>query len=215
MRTFNTFRRAAIAAMTLWAFGAADVSAHQGRGQLMHETAAARPADPAYVPPAPETLGGPFELVDHTGRKVTDATFRGNWVLMFFGFAGCREACPIGLESITQTMETLGEASAKVQPLFVDLDFAGPDLTGLAQFVGHFHPKLLGLTGNRRQMYAMLRNFQVRREIKHAVQGAKETGPRIDHTAYIYVIDPAGKTRSYFHHSLPPAEMAAHMKRYF
>ena len=190
-------------------------TAHQGRGQLMHEGSSAAPADPSYVPPAPETLGGPFELVDHNGRKVTDATFRGQWVVLFFGFAGCREACPIGLESITQAMQHLGDASARVQPLFVDLDFAGPDLTGLAQFVGHFHRKLLGLTGNRRQMYSMLRNYQVRREIKHAAQGAKETGPRIDHTAYIYVVDPVGKTRSYFHHSLSPAEMAAHIKRYF
>lgn len=189
--------------------------AHQGRGVVIHEGASARPAQPGYEPPPPETLGGPFELIDHKGQKVTDATWRGKWMLMFFGFAGCREACPTGLESMAQALEDLGPAADNVQPLFVDIDFAGPDLRGLTQYIGNFHPRLVGLTGNRRQMYAMLRNFQVRREIKHQAQGKRETGPRIDHTAYFYLIDPTGKTRTYFQHSLPPAQMAAIIKKHF
>jgi len=32
---------------------------------------------------------------------------------------------------------------------------------------------------------------------------SKETGPRINHTTYIYVIDPEGRTRGYFHDTLP------------
>lgn len=188
-------------------------AAHQGRGQLVQEGTSAVP-NPDYVPPAPETLGGPFELIDHTGRKVTDVSFRGQWMLMFFGFAGCREACPLALEHMAQSLENLGEKANGVQPLFVDLDFAGPDLRGLAQFVSHFHPRLLGLTGNRRQMYNVLRNFQIRREIKHGGQGKRETGPRIDHSTHFFLVDPSGNTRTYFYHTLTPAEMAAHMRRY-
>lgn len=196
------------------ALASATAQAHQGRGQIIHEGASARPAT-GYEPPPPETLGGSFELIDHKGQTVTDATWRGKWMLMFFGFAGCREACPTGLESMAQALEDLGPAADNVQPLFVDIDFAGPDLRGLTQYIGNFHPRLVGLTGNRRQMYAMLRSFQVRREIKHQVQGKRETGPRIDHTAYFYLIDPAGKTRTYFQHTLTPAQMAAIIKKNF
>lgn len=212
------FRKVAIGAVALAAAAASFTSfgalAHQGRGLVVQDGVVTARPDPAYQPPPPETLGGDFELVDHNGRKVTHETWRGKWMLMFFGFAGCREACPIGLERMTQALEDLGPAAADIQPLFIDLDFAGPDLPALAQFVGHFHPRLVGLTGNRRQMYSILRLYQVRREIKHQAQGKKETGPRIDHSTYFFMVDPAGKTRTYFHHSKTPAEMVAHMKRY-
>lgn len=184
-------------------------------GAIVHEETTAVPADPGYEPPPPASLGGqPFALTDHTGRAVTDATFKGQWRLMFFGFAGCREACPTGLDRMTLALQELGATGDRIQPMFIDLDFAGPDLKGLAQFVGNFHPRLLGLTGDRGQMYTILRDFKVRRQMKHAAQGKKETGPRIDHSTYFFLVDPDGKTRTYFYHNLTPAEMAAHIRRY-
>ena len=187
--------------------------AHGGRGVVVHEHASAKPA-PGYEPPPPATLGGkPFELIDHDGATVTDATWRGKWRLMFFGFAGCREACPVGLDRMGEALNLLGPLGETIQPLFIDIDYAGPDLIGLKQFVGHFHPRLVGLTGNRRQIFLIVRDFQVRREIKHGLHGKKETGPRIDHSTYFFVVDPEGRTRSYFHHTETPADMAAHMRR--
>jgi cytochrome oxidase Cu insertion factor (SCO1/SenC/PrrC family) len=191
------------------------IPAASAHGTVVHEETKAVPVDPGYEAPAPASLGGkPFTLTDHTGRTVTDATFKGRWRLMFFGFAGCREACPAGLDRMALALQELGPAGERIQPLFVDLDFAGPDLKGLAQFVGNFHPRLLGLTGDRRQMYDILRDFRVRREIKHAAQGKKETGPRIDHSTTFFLVDPDGRTRTYFYHTLQPAEMAAHIKKY-
>lgn len=219
MRPMNIAMVAALAALA--ALGSAltplagTSQAHDGRGVVIHHETLARPADDGYAPPPPETLGlKPWTLVDHTGREVSEQTWRGKWVVMFFGFAGCREACPLGLERIGQAIDLLGDGGREVQPLFVDLDFAGPDLDGLAQFVSHFHPRLVGLTGNRRQMFHILRDFQIRRELKHGLHGKKETGPRIDHSTYFFVIDPEGRTRSYFHHSLMPTDMAAHLRRH-
>ena len=37
-------------------------------------------------------IGGPFELVDQTGIKVTYKTFAGS--LIFFGYTSCPDACP-------------------------------------------------------------------------------------------------------------------------
>ena len=186
--------------------------AHSGRGVTLHHSETARP-DPGYVPPAPETLGGPFELVDHNGKKVTDETYRGRWMVLFFGFTGCREACPLGLERIGQAMDDLGPLAANIQPLFVDLDFGEPDIEGLAQFISNFDKRIVGLTGSRAQIYDILRDFRIRRQMRHILSGTKETGPRIDHSTYFFMVDPEGKTRSYFHHSISPAEMADHMRK--
>ena len=186
--------------------------AHSGRGVTLQHSEVARP-DPSYVPPPPETLGGPFQLVDHMGRTVTDATYRGRWMLLFFGFTGCREACPVALDRIGHALEDLGPIADQVQPLFVDLDYGEPDVPGLAQFVSNFDKRIVGLTGSRAQIYDILRDFRIRRQMRHIPSGVKETGPRIDHSTYFFMVDPQGKTRSYFHHSASPAEMAEHMRK--
>ena len=190
-----------------------DALAHQGRGQLLQDREVARPAT-GYEPPSPESLGGPFELTDHNGRTVTNETFKGRWMVLFFGFAGCREACPVGLDRLGLALDELGSEAEKVQPLFVDLDFGPPDREALAQFVGNFDKRILGLNGSRAQIYNILRDYKVRRELKHHAAGVKETGPRVDHSTYFYVVDPEGKTRSYFYHTLSVTEMAAHIRGY-
>jgi cytochrome oxidase Cu insertion factor (SCO1/SenC/PrrC family) len=54
----------------------------------------ARPAAPGIITGS-AMIGGPFTLVDHTGREVTEATFRGRYLLVFFGFANCPDVCPL------------------------------------------------------------------------------------------------------------------------
>jgi cytochrome oxidase Cu insertion factor (SCO1/SenC/PrrC family) len=42
----------------------------------------------------------------------------------------------------------------------------------------------------------------------------KEFGPRIDHTTYIFLVDPEGKTRGYYHHALAPEKMAEFIRQH-
>lgn len=170
-------------------------------------------------PPPPHTLGKPFELMDHDGKTVTNASYPGKWLVMFFGFTGCRESCPVGLDALGTALDALGPEADKVQPLFVDVSLEEPDFIGLKQFVSNFHPKLVGLTGTRAQNFTVVRDFKVRREYGRMmmVRGSKETGMRMNHTSYFYIVDPQGVTRGYFMHDLEPKKMAetiaAHLKR--
>ncbi len=202
----------AVVSLSLLATPAGAHSKHT-RGQIVQEETVAVPAPAGYAAPEPKSLGGAFELIDHTGRDVSDKTFRGQTMLVFFGYAGCREACPLGLDNMARALELMGPEADKIQPLFVDIDLAGPDLKGLSQFVGNFHPRLIGLTGSRKQMYHMLRIFKVRREYGMAAYGKKETGPRIDHTTYVFVVGPDGVTRNYFYHNLPPEQMVTLIRK--
>lgn len=210
----RTVRGLSSALVALSLAGAATAAhAHSGRGELLKEGTRAVP-DSNYKPPAPETLGGPYELIDFNGRTVTDRTFRGGWALYFFGFAGCREACPIGLDKMALALTELGEMGERIQPIFVDIDFAPPDPKGLKQFLSNFHPRLLGLTGDRKQVFHIVRSFKIRREEGHGAYGKKETGSRINHSTHFFLVDPEGRTRGYFYHNLTPPEMAAFMRRH-
>src|SRR4051812_10757688 len=46
-------------------------------------------------------VGGPFELMDQTGRRRTDADFRGKLVVVYFGYISCPDVCPTELQAIT------------------------------------------------------------------------------------------------------------------
>jgi cytochrome oxidase Cu insertion factor (SCO1/SenC/PrrC family) len=95
-----------------------------------------------------EPVGGPFALVDHTGRQRTEADFRGKLLLLYFGFTYCPDVCPTDLQSIGLAIDQLGKAGEEVQPLFVTLDPDRDTPQHLANYVPLFHPRLVGLTGD-------------------------------------------------------------------
>lgn len=189
------------------------VLAHsKARGTIVEETYTATPySEDGYAtkPPEPASLGGVYELSDTSGAAVTNETFKGKWALYYFGYPSCREACPTGLENMTQALIQLGSEADQIQPLFVDFSMEKADPKGVQQFVSNFHPKLKGLVGSRAQIFEIVRLFKVRRDYGNSAYSSKETGPRIDHTTYFYLVDPAGVTRTYFYHNLAPDKMAA------
>ena len=68
------------------------------------------------------SIGGPFTLTDQNGRTVTDQTFRGKLMLVYFGYTYCPDVCPTELQAITVALNQLGADAAAVQPLFVTVD---------------------------------------------------------------------------------------------
>ena len=78
----------------------------------------------------------------------------------------------------------------------------------------NFHPRLIGLTGTRAQVFAAVRQFKVRREFMHGNYSQKETGLRIDHTTYFYLVDPQGVTQAYFYHDQPLEDIIADIRHH-
>jgi cytochrome oxidase Cu insertion factor (SCO1/SenC/PrrC family) len=83
-----------------------------------------------------EPVGGPFSLVDHTGRPRTEADFRGKWLVIYFGYTHCPDICPTDLQAIAQAVERLGAGGEAVQPLFITLDPERDTAGHLAEYMG-------------------------------------------------------------------------------
>ena len=55
-------------------------------------------------------VGGPFELVDHNGKRFTDQDLLGDWALLYFGFTYCPDICPDELEKLAEAVNLIGTA---------------------------------------------------------------------------------------------------------
>ncbi|HEX4251257.1 MAG TPA: SCO family protein, partial [Pseudonocardia sp.] len=73
--------------------------------------------------PGPRSpVGARFDLVDHHGVRVDNASYGGRYVLVFFGFTHCAMVCPRALGKLSAALERLGPAAERFRALYVTVD---------------------------------------------------------------------------------------------
>jgi protein SCO1/2 len=157
-----------------------------------------------------EPVGGPFALIDHTGKPRTDADFRGKLLLVYFGFTYCPDICPTDLQNIGLALDKLGPAGETVQPLLITVDPERDTPAHLADYVTMFHPRLIGLTGDA----ASIRKAADAYKVYYAkVANQAGTDYTVDHTAFIYLIGTDGRYLGFFPPNTEPDRMAEMISR--
>ncbi len=157
-----------------------------------------------------EPVGGPFALIDHTGRPRTEQDFRGRLMLVYFGFTYCPDVCPADLQSIGLALDRLGEVGARVQPLFITVDPERDTPQHLAEYVTMFHPRLIGLTGDPAAIHKAADAYKV---YYAKVMNQKGDDYTVDHTAFIYLMDADGKYLGFFPPGTEADRIAETMRR--
>jgi len=158
-------------------------------------------------------IGGPFTLVDHGGRAVTERDFAGRLLLVHFGYTYSPGPSPTALTTMTQAIGLLGADGASVVPVFVTVDPARDTVEQLGMYVGYFHPRLVGLTGTPEQVAAAARTFQVH-FARVARRGGDDEDYLVDHTVIIYLMGRDGRFRAHFTLDASPAAIAARIREY-
>jgi cytochrome oxidase Cu insertion factor (SCO1/SenC/PrrC family) len=152
-------------------------------------------------PPPPVTVGeaairSEFSLIDHNGNRVTEADFLGRWQLVFFGFTHCPDVCPTTLAYMANVLDRFGGELERVAPIFITVDPSRDTPEVMAEYVGAFHPKLVGLTGSEAEVAAAAQSFRVYYE-----KMEEETAPDgylMAHSGHIYLMTPEGRFEDVF-----------------
>jgi cytochrome oxidase Cu insertion factor (SCO1/SenC/PrrC family) len=156
-------------------------------------------------------VGGPFTLTDHKGRRVTDADFRGKYMLIMFGFTYCPDICPSGLQVMSAALEQLGAKADKIVPVFVSVDHERDTPEQLAQYVQSFHPRLVGLSGTAEEIAAAAKAYRV--YYKKVSDEKSTAGFTYDHSALMYLMGPDGRYVTHFSHATGPEVIAARLAK--
>jgi protein SCO1 len=157
-------------------------------------------------------VGGPFSLSDQNGKTVTDADFRGKYMLIFFGFTHCPDICPAELQVMTAALDQLGNKADKVLPIFVTVDPERDTPEVLRDFVKNFSPRLVGLTGSPEAVTAAAKAYRV---VYSKVDLPNSAGGyTVDHSALVYLMGPDGQYLAHFAYGTSAETMAQALRRY-
>jgi len=159
--------------------------------------------------------GGAFDLIDHHGSRVTDQSYRGKFMLVYFGYTRCPEVCPRTLARLSNVLNRLGNLlgpqASVVQPLYVSVDPERDSAPVMKAYLEKDYPRFTGLTGSRENIDYVKSAYRVFSKL--APDPDDSTGYLMPHTAFTYLIGPDGRYVDHFTDSLSEEELIERLWR--
>lgn len=124
-------------------------------------------------------LGGPLDLVMHTGRPFSLQQLKGAPSLLFFGFTQCGDTCPVAMAQAQQMLASF-KAGRPPNIVFVTLDPLNDQPSTLSAYLSRFDRRIIGLTGSPKQIEAAARRYGV---------GVKQSADPLEHSSRWYLLD--------------------------
>ncbi len=162
--------------------------------------------------PPRAAVGGPFELVQGDGRTVTDRSFRGKYLLIYFGYTSCEDVCPTTLASMAAALDILGRRAGPIQPLFITVDPERDTPPAVQRYASAFMPQLIGLTGSSEAVRKAADAYRLGGVARHA--GPDLAHYAIDHNSVVYLVGPDGRYIAPIRADLAGPAMAAAIGHY-
>lgn len=144
-------------------------------------------------------------LENHRGEVVMANSFRDHWSLVFFGFTSCPDFCPLELQKLGKVLNLMG-ARDELQVVFVSVDPERDGQEKLADYVGFFHPHIIGLRGNNAELAKFAGFFGAAYDRSAIVDSQLLSVPaginmptnagdqyQVNHSTRVFVVDAAGK----------------------
>ncbi|MHB8405076.1 MAG: SCO family protein [Gammaproteobacteria bacterium] len=151
-----------------------------------------------------------FTLTRDDGQSVTQKAYLGKLVLLYFGYTHCRDVCPTTLADLAAALRQLGPDANQVRVLFVSVDPVRDTPAVLKNYVNHFGPWFVGLTGNQAQLRALTQRLRVTYQLGEPdAHGDYE----VYHSSVVFIFDHQGNARLLANQSDKPELIATDLKR--
>lgn len=156
-------------------------------------------------------IGGSFELVDQDGHPVTDQSFAGKPMLLYFGYTTCPDICPIDLHKLSKALDLLGEDGKELQPIFVTIDPERDRPETIKKYLSNISPRIMGLTGTPEQIATIAHAYKV----YYAKTDIEADGNYwMSHSNIFYLMDGNGEFLQHFDADATPEKMADLLRKH-
>jgi len=149
------------------------------------------------------------ELINLNGETFRLSEQKGKVVLLFFGYTSCPDVCPTTLAELKQVMDGLEDKADLVQVVFVSVDPERDTPEKIQNYVEHFNPNFIGLSGPTAELENIWKDYGVFREV---VESDSAFGYIVNHTARTYLIDADGNLRLSYGFQTPVEDIVSDLK---
>jgi len=153
-----------------------------------------------------------FTLHDQEGKVFHLKDHRGQILLLFFGYTTCPDICPTTLSKLARVYMLLGPLRQKVLTVFVSIDPQRDSPAKLKEYLQYFNIHAIGLTGTKQEIDVVVDAYKA--TYQKVLTSSSALGYMFDHTDYLYLIDPQGKTTHLFHPDDKSQDMARIIRGY-
>ena len=154
-------------------------------------------------------FGGPFALTASDRRVVTDRTFRGRYMLVYFGYTHCPDICPTTLMTLSQVLEKLGPLADRIRPVFISIDPGRDTAARVGEYLKSFDQRIVGLTGSPAEIATVAKQYRVFYK-KSPFENSDDYS--MDHSSYIYVMGQDGRYLTLFTSDQSSDQMTARLR---
>jgi protein SCO1/2 len=149
-------------------------------------------------------IGGEFVLTDQNGNKFSSEQIKGHLSLIYFGFTYCPDICPTTLTKLSNVITTLEKYNIDILPIFITIDPDRDTPALLKEYLNHFHPKFIGLTGSAADLYKV---FYTKSQTSDNINNYM-----IDHSSFVYLMDKQGKYMKHFYMNSSEQEIVEYIR---
>lgn len=170
-----------------------------------------------------------FSLIDHNNNKFENENLKDEWTVLTFIYTHCPDVCPTELMNISTLKSKIKKSNSSFMPNFVVITFDPirdtPEI--LKSYVTHFDEDFLGVSGDQKQIDQLVKDFGAYYErVMYSDSGelilipnyekippeAMENGYSINHTAWVYLVNPGGQIHAGFPAPHKPNDMLEDIK---
>ncbi len=151
-------------------------------------------------------IGGPFTLVDATGKTVTDADVIKGPTLVYFGYTFCPDVCPLDSARNSDAVDLLAQKGIDVTPVFISIDPNRDTPEVVGAYASNFGGNMIGLTGSEEQVAAASKAYRTYYQL-HDDEDPKYY--LVDHSTFTYLMFPGNKFADFFDHTDTAETVAA------
>ncbi|CAG8436144.1 9481_t:CDS:2 [Diversispora eburnea] len=140
-------------------------------------------------------IGGPFELVNQDGQTVSDKSFLGKFLLVYFGFTHCPDICPVELNKMAKVTDKINNDSKYgniLTPIFISCDPNRDTYEVIKKYISGYHKDMIGLTGTYEQIAKAAKAYRVYFSRPPDIKSNEEEY-LVDHSIFFYLMDPNGE----------------------
>ncbi|OAX41091.1 h-sco1 [Rhizopogon vinicolor AM-OR11-026] len=157
-------------------------------------------------------VGGPFTLMTHESKPFSEKDLLGKWNFVYFGFTNCPDICPAELDKIGTVLTSLEKDYGTIfQPIFISVDPARDSISQMKTYLADFFPRIIGLTGDYATVKSTCKAYRV------YFSTPPDADPKgdylVDHSIYVYLMDPNGQFVEAFGQSSSPDEVVERVKK--